>query len=309
MDEFDLIQEFFTWPQKHSSIALGPGDDCAILQCPAGRELCISTDTMVEGRHFLPDSPAELVAERALVAALSDLAAMAADPHCFSLALSLPELDVQWLKSFSQGLLQCAQRYHVDLIGGDTTRGPLTITIQVLGSAPIGESITRSGAQVGDLICVSGELGASAGGLACLQGRVSRDDALIDRYYKPEPRFDLAAGLRGRASALIDVSDGLIADLGHICQKSRVGAELAVNKLPVAAALANHFSEKQSLDLALRGGEDFELCFTLPPSLWPLPIEIAEKVSCIGEILSDSGIVDEQGLRLDQSAGGFRHFG
>lgn len=309
MDEFALIREFFEWPQRDAGVRLGPGDDCAVLTCPVGRELCVSTDTMVEGHHFFSDSPPELIAERALAAALSDLAAMAADPHWFSLALSLPDANIDWLRAFSTGLRRSAEHYGVDLIGGDTTRGPLTISVQVFGSAPIAEAIQRNTAQPGDLICVSGQLGGSAGALARLQAQQDLSEVLLDRYYRPQARFDVSGLLRGRASAMIDISDGFLADLGHICLKSQVGAELALQNLPVDSELAPYFNETESLDFALRGGEDFELCFTLPPGLWPLPEALATKVSCVGEILSEPGIVDERGQRLDHQSGGFQHFG
>ena len=294
--EFDLIKRYFQRPQLQAPVpmALGPGDDCALLDVPSGQQLAVSADTLVAGIHFLADMPAAHIAQRCLAANLSDLAAMGAKPAWFTLCLTLPSYDEDFLQGFSDGLVHMAQTYGIALAGGDTTRGPLAISIQVMGWVPTGQALQRGGATVGDDVYVSGYLGDAAGGLACVHEDVAATSYLAQRFFNPTPRLSLGQWLLGKASAAIDVSDGLLQDLGHILSQSQVGASLELAKLPISKALADKVSASEQEKLALAGGEDFELCFTMPQqwrqqvqnyaALHELPI------SRIGHIESATGL-------------------
>lgn len=270
MDEFALIRRFFSQHPLTERIALGVGDDCALINLHAGEQLAISVDTQLAGVHFHDNSPAFLIASRTLLCAMSDLAAMGATPLGFTLALTLPEYDETWLTDFAHGLYAAANQYQCPLIGGDTTRGPLTITIQVHGAVPVGQALTRAGAKVGHDIWVTGTLGDGAAALAWLEGRLVAEKPLADylaqRFYQPQPALSSGVALHGIASSAIDVSDGLQADLGHICQASGVGALLLVDQLPLAPEWAGLVSERQAREWALTGGDDYRLCFTAPES-------------------------------------------
>jgi thiamine-monophosphate kinase len=269
MDEFDLIKRFFDRPELRPGpkMALGPGDDCALLQVPFKHELAVTSDTFVSDVHFFADMAASQIAQRCLAASVSDLAAMGATPAWFNLCLTMPRADEAWVSSFSQGLSVQAQACAISLAGGDTTKGPLSISIHVMGWVPLGQAITRSGAQVGDVIMVSGSLGDSAAGLQLMQKQRNVSGTLSNRFWNPTPRIALGQWLRNKATACLDISDGLVQDLGHILTASHCGADLQLNKLPLSAALKSHVSLSQARDYALNGGEDFELCFTLPPHL------------------------------------------
>ena len=268
MGEFDLIKRYFNRPELRPGLpmALGPGDDCALLQVPFKHQLAVSSDTFVSGVHFFADMPANQIAQRCLAASVSDLAAMGATPAWFNLCLTLPSANAAWVSCFSDGLATQAQACAISLAGGDTTRGPLTISIHAMGLVPVGEAITRSGAQIGDVIMVSGSLGDSAAGLQIIQ-QGDTSHPLSKRYWNPTPRIKLGQWLRHKASACLDVSDGLIQDLGHILSASGCGADIQLQDLPLSAALLAHVSPSQARDYALNGGEDFELCFTLPVHL------------------------------------------
>jgi len=287
--EFDLIQDFFAGLDQGASVRLGIGDDAAALSLPEGHLLHISTDTAVEGVHFLASLPPADVAYRSVMAAASDLAAMGASPQALLLALTVPEADRVWLEDFSRGLAEVSREIGVPLVGGDTTRGPLSLTVTVLGSTPADRYLTRSGAKVGDRLCVSGTLGDAAAGLAVLSGQLAVDESaaafLATRYTRPAARLALGQALRDCATSCIDLSDGLLADAEHIASASGVGLEIDSALLPLSEALRSSADLDQSLDWALAGGDDYELLFTLPDSM-PLPDGCAE----MGRVVAGSGI-------------------
>lgn len=314
--EFALIEKYFTRPVKRA--ALGVGDDCALLPVSAGCELAVSTDTLVSGVHFFADADPSRLGHKALAVNLSDLAAMGAVPRFFTLALTLPGIDEPWLADFSAGMLALADAAAIELVGGDTTRGPLSITITVLGEVPAGQALRRHGAQVGDDVWVSGELGGAALALAHLQGRIALPaaevGALEERLHKPQPRVALGLALRGLASAAIDVSDGLVADLGHICERARLKATLEWERVPVPAILV-----AQPLDLRMQcllaGGDDYELCFCAPPSarddLAALSDAQGLPLTRVGRVDMGRPVVevrDGEGRVVHTPAAGFDHF-
>ena len=287
--EFDLIQDFFAGLDQGTSVRLGIGDDAAALSLPEGHLLHISTDTAVEGVHFLASlSPAD-VAYRSVTAAASDLAAMGATPEALLLALTLPEADRVWLEDFSRGLAEVSREIGAPLVGGDTTRGPLSLTVTVLGSTPVDRYLTRSGAKIGDRLCVSGTLGDAAAGLAVLSGQLAVDEAaavvLTTRYARPSARLSLGQALRDCATSCIDISDGLLADAAHVASASGVGLEIDSALLPLSKTLRSLADLDQSLDWALAGGDDYELLFTLPDNM-PLPDGCSE----MGRVVAGRGI-------------------
>jgi len=320
--EFELIEQYFRQPgaaaaleSEQGAILLGIGDDCAVVDVAAGRKLLMSIDTLVEGVHFLPGTEPDVLGWRSLAVNISDLAAMGADPWCFTLALTLPRTDTHWLREYSQGLFRLAKRFGMHLIGGDTTRGPLTLTLQVQGTLA-GAPLTRSGAKPGDLVLVSGTLGDAAAALRFLDlPREAYNDAqqyLRRRYEYPEPRVAIGQKLRGLATAAIDISDGLLADLGHICERSGVGAWIAPAQVPLSAAIRAELPRDDALQCALEGGDDYELCFTLPPDkLRHIQNWVEEGlVTLIGEITSEPGLWlrDPSGQLQVTSSRGYRHF-
>lgn len=294
LGEFELISRYFAEASTDASVALGIGDDCAVLTVPDGYQLAVSIDTLVEGTHFLPDTPADLLASRLLGAALSDLAAMGAQPAWLTLALTLPQADEDWLAAFSGRLAELCSRYQIGLVGGDTTRGPLTLSAQVHGFLPQGKGLLRGGAQVGDLICVSGTLGDSRAGLeGVLQGFPDQIHAvyLQQRFYSPEPRISLGQAVLPVATSAIDISDGLVADLAHILSASgELGARIQVEALPLSTELIQSFGEEQALNWALSGGEDFELCFTLPAEQFSALSALPTPVTVIGKVTAGGGV-------------------
>jgi len=287
--EFDLIQDFFAGLDQGSSVRLGIGDDAAALALPDGHLLHVSTDTTVEGVHFLATLSPTDVAYRSVMAAVSDLAAMGACPEALLLSLTLPEGDRVWLEGFSRGLADACSAIGAPLVGGDTTRGPLSLTVTVLGSTPADSYLTRSGARPGDRLCVSGTLGDAAAGLAVISGRLAVDDSaaefLTTRYTTPSVRLALGETLRGCATACIDISDGLLADASHVATASDVGLEIDSALLPLSEAMRSSVDPGQSLDWALVGGDDYELLFTLPRNI-PLPDGCTE----MGRVVAGSGI-------------------
>jgi len=316
LGEFDLIRRYFTHSSLSEHVVIGVGDDCAVLKIPAACELAISIDTQVSGVHFHADTDPASIAARTLRCAASDLAAMGAEPLGFTLALTLPSADENWLEKFSQGLLQAAQQLQCPLIGGDTTRGSLCITIQVHGSIPLGKALRRSGAKVGDSVWISGTLGDGAAALALIEKNITvsqdAENYLLQRFYHPDVDFSLGVQLRDMASSCIDVSDGLLADLGHICAASGVGARIALEKLPIAVEWRSSVSEQQAQQWALAGGDDYRLCFTAAPQHTAV-LQSLHGVTCIGHIVEGAGIL------IDAKNGfihkddfihnkGFRHF-
>ncbi|WP_067587570.1 thiamine-phosphate kinase [Endozoicomonas ascidiicola] len=322
--EFELIQKYFarselTAPEgKASPVALGIGDDCALLDIPSGMQLAQSMDTLVEGVHFPKNAPPFALGYRALAVNLSDLAAMGAEPHSFTLGLTLPDVSPEWLASFSDGLACLAKQFKIALIGGDTTRGPLTITIQAQGLIPTGKAMLRSRAQPGDLICVTGTLGDAAGALpAVLKGECPESASnihvrqLLNRYWYPTPRILEGQWLRRKgATAALDISDGILGDLRHILKASDVGAEIDPSLVPISPALKRTFHPAAALKTALTGGDDYELCFTIPRDLaMTLPPEINDdcKITCIGQVTSESGALRDSRGRLI-TAKAYTHF-
>ena len=317
--EFDLIRDFFDRAELRSkrSDVVGIGDDCALLTVPEGFQLAQSLDTLVEGVHFPVSCNPYYLGYRSLAVNLSDLAAMGAEPHSFTLGLTLPKADAKWLKAFSDGLADLAGQYDVGLIGGDTTKGPLTISIQAQGFVETGKALRRNGARVGELIYVSGSLGDAAGALPdVLQGYTpetadsSESEYLLRRYFTPSPRIELGQWLAANgATSALDISDGVLGDLGHILKASGVGAELHPDAVPVSSALVEMVGSEEARKLALTGGDDYELCFTWPEAgVMPLPDSLAEicQLTCIGRIVEGSGLSDATGQRLNSMA--YRHF-
>ncbi|MEQ9946037.1 thiamine-phosphate kinase [Pectobacterium aroidearum] len=268
--EFDLIARYFNRVRSsRRDVELGIGDDCALLTVADKQVLAVSTDTLVSGVHFLPDiDPADL-GYKSLAVNLSDLAAMGADPAWLSLAITLPTSNSQWLSAYSDSLFELLDYYGMQLVGGDTTRGPLSLTLTIHGLVPAGRALTRRGARIGDWIYVTGTLGDSAAGLAILQDTLHVDDeetrqGLIQRHLRPQPRILQGQALRDLASSAIDLSDGLISDLQHILKASECGARINLDAIPQSDWLRSCVDEEQALRWALSGGEDYELCFTVP---------------------------------------------
>lgn len=323
LSEFSLIDRYFANIARRSSDAvsavdLSVGDDCALLTIPAGQQLALSIDTLNAGVHFPVLADASLIAERALAVSISDLAAMGAKPIAYTLAISMPSLDPAWLEKFSEGLGRATTHYSVALIGGDTTQGPLSITVQVHGVLPQGAAIRRSGALVGDSIFVTGSLGDAAAALAVIEERllVEADHGhyLKARFYQPQARISCGQRLRGIASAAIDVSDGLVADLGHIMRASGVGAELYCAQLPLSAALLASCGVSQAINYALSGGDDYELCFTAHSSCCGPLSEISQSLGLpiteIGKVVEGAGVMclDQNGDVVDIARRGYQHF-
>jgi len=265
MDEFSLIRRYFsTQDVKRGDVVLGIGDDAALLRVPPGQELAVTTDSLVSGVHFPEGLDAESVGHRSLAANLSDLAAMGATPAWVLLALTLPAADERWLAGFSRGFFALAKRHQTVLVGGNIARGPLNVTLIAQGFVPEGQALTRAGAQVGDLVYVTGHPGEAAAGLKLLQaGKADPKNPCVRRFTHPEPRIAAGQSLRGIASACIDVSDGLLADLGHLLEARGFGAKLGLDKLPLSKALLELQGREDAQRLALTGGDDYELCFTV----------------------------------------------
>ncbi len=302
LSEFDLIATYFARPVKSAS--LGIGDDCALLMPVSGNQIAVSCDMLVSGTHFFADTDPEQLGHKALAVNLSDLAAMGADPVAFTLALALPEPDEAWLKPFSEGLFKLAQCCHCELIGGDTTRGPLNICITIFGQVPVGQALRRDGARPGDDIWVSGTLGDARLALAHLRHETVLDDeafrAVRPRLQMPLPRIALGKALRKTASAALDVSDGLIGDLTHVLDASGVGATVNVDALPVSSVLSAQ-PEDFRLQCALSGGDDYELCFTAPVSQRARVLEASTRT---GVPVTRIGFIESQsGLRLKKATG------
>ncbi len=324
--EFELIDRIRARTAlARADVHLGIGDDAALLAVPPGERLAASTDTLVAGVHFPLDTAAADLGWKALAVNLSDLAAMGATPAWALLALTLPQADARFVAAFADGFAALAREYKLALVGGDTTQGPLTITLTVLGFVPDGAALTRAGARAGDLVFVTGTLGDAAAGLHC-RDRAAADaerllaaptglrEALIARLNRPLPRVAQGLVLRGRASACIDVSDGLVADLGHLCEASGVGAEIDVDALPASPALLHLFDAEARRAFQLGGGDDYELCFTAPAAAAPVLLgDLARSgcgATCIGRIVAGSGVRvhDARGVPIAPPRRGFEHF-
>ncbi|MCH7335643.1 thiamine-phosphate kinase [Acinetobacter sp. NIPH 2699] len=304
MAEFSIIDQYFKRPSK-TDVSLGIGDDSAIVTPPPSQQLVICADTLVAGRHFPLDTSAHAIGWKSVAVNLSDLAAMGAKPHSILLALSLPTVDHDWLAEFSRGLFDCCDQFEVALIGGDTTQSTqLTISVTALGWIEHGQAITRSGAQVGNYICVSGQIGDAAYGLQHLS------HPLQQRLDYPTPRCHLGQQLKGLASSMIDISDGLAQDLGHILKASNIGAKILLDQLPIDKSLKN-INLRQAWHYALAGGDDYELCFTISPQnyekLLRQPLDVA--LTIIGEITQHTGLLFEyKGEICPLDVHGYQHF-
>jgi thiamine-monophosphate kinase len=319
MNEFALIRSYFSAVgAPRADVPLGVGDDCALLRVPPGQQLAVSIDTLVAGVHFLPDGDPEALGHKCLAVGLSDLAAMGAEPAWATLALTLPaalpRASPDWLPAFARGFGHLAATHGVALVGGDTTRGPLSITVQVHGLVPEGDGVQRGGARPGDLICVSGTLGDAGLALRQLLAGEVPGPALRARLERPTPRVALGLALRGLASAMIDCSDGMAADLGHILEASGVGAELDLAALPLDGAVAAAVARTGDWGLPLASGDDYELCCCLPAEYRERLPELAAHGGCtltpIGRILATPGLVCRapDGSRVDLQRPGFDHF-
>jgi thiamine-monophosphate kinase len=317
MGEFELIRHYFTDRAiQREDVHLGIGDDGAVLRVPAGQELVVSVDSLLADVHFPKDLPPAAVGHRSLAVNLSDLAAMGAEPAWALLALSLPQAEPAWIGEFARGFFALAERYRVALVGGNLARGPSNITITVHGFLPADQALQRKGARPGDQVFVSGWLGDAASGLqSLLAGKpMADDDACIQRFCFPEPRVQAGLGLRGIASAAIDVSDGLAADLGHLLEASGVGAKLQVERLPLSPSLLQHCTREQALNLALAGGDDYELCFTVPRENMALLKSRQHALGCsvnrIGEITGSGSLrcLQDDGSEWPLPVAGYEHF-
>ena len=319
MSEFDLINQYFkTASIKRNDVVLGIGDDCALLSPPPGKQLAVSTDTLISGVHFPETTKAEDIGYKSLAVNLSDLAAMGAEPAWVSLAISLPELDHAWLKNFMSGFTELAQQYNVCLIGGDTTRGPLSITISVTGFVSPDAVLKRSSAKAGDAIFVTGTLGDARLGLEAILNKSMIDKNLafcIRRLNRPTANI-LAGQLLGEFSdiAAIDISDGLLSDLGHICTSSETGAQINLSSLPLSNELSNYYHQKPDWKKVLNAGDDYELCFCCSQKQVKTLLEKfakqSIKITQIGKITEAKGIqcLLENGAILDITQDGYNHF-
>ncbi len=315
LGEFDLIAKYFTRAVTRSP--LGIGDDCALLQPSPGMQLAVSTDMLVEGRHFLSTVSPQRLGHKALAVNLSDLAASGARPLAWSLALALPRVDEAFLAGFSRGAFELAQLHGCELVGGDTTQGPLNICITVFGEVPAGQALLRSGARSGDDLYVSGVLGDARLALECFRGTVSLDAAAFEQargaMEQPQPRIALGVALRGIATSAVDVSDGLLGDLGHILRRSAVGAVVDVDAVPRSGLLAAQPLARQRV-CTLSGGDDYELLFTAPPQC-AAAVSAAARASCvavtrIGAVNAsrELALVDARGQPVVDSYRAFDHF-
>lgn len=316
LGEFDVIARYFSRPAGRKDVLLGVGDDAALLLPPAGQALVAATDTLVEGRHFLPGTPAAVVGHQALAVNLSDLAAMGAEPAWALLSLSMPEPDERWLEDFARGLYALAEMHGVALVGGDTVSGPRVVTVEVLGFVPPEAALRRSGARPGDLVYVSGTPGEAAAGLDLLQSGTAgfdSSDRRVRRFLQADPRLALGRALRGLATAAMDVSDGLLGDLGKLAAASRVGVRLDLDLLPVAPVLADHYERGQCEHYVLHGGDDYELLFTSPPAQVAALEAVAQAAGValheIGAVVAGSGVTCTRAGQIETVAGhGYDHF-
>ena len=316
VSEFDLIRRYFTRPARGAR--LGVGDDAALLPSPNGQDIVVSTDTLVSGVHFFPDADPRALGHKALAVNLSDLAAMGAKPRWALLAITVPDANERWLAEFSDGLFRLADEYDVELVGGDTTRGPRSITITVIGEIGMGKALTRSGARVGDELWVSGVLGSAALGVLHLKGDLRLKgldlEHCLTRLHRPVPRVALGCGLVGIASAAIDVSDGLAADVGHIAESSGVGFRIEYGAVPCTPEVEGLKNVPAVRRAVLAGGDDYELAFTAPPrqsaAITALSARLGIGLTRIGTAIKNGGvqIFDDAGKPIALEATGFDHF-
>ena len=320
MAEFDIIQQHFAnWQSENASVVLGIGDDAAVIEVPDEHQLVVTTDLFLPGIHFPENTSAEDIAYKALAVNLSDLAAMSAKPGWFTLSLSIPKIDNNWLEKFSHSLAETARFYNIALVGGDTNQGPLTINIQAMGQVPKNQALRRDGAKPGDCIYCTGTLGDAALGLALLQGKHSvldEEDRIYfhERLNRPMPRVGAGLSLRHGASAAIDISDGLVADLSHLLKASgELGALIHLEDIPLSEPLKRHMNEIEAWETALSGGDDYELCFTVSEKKRGILETSLSNAGCsfvcIGRVTKKSGIqFQNSGANLSLNLKGFEHF-
>src|SRR3990167_6107211 len=319
MTEFEIIKKYFdTQALKRPDVIISIGDDAAIVSPPKDRQLVITTDTLIVGRHFPEDTTPFDIGHKSLAVNLSDLAAMGAQPHWVTMALTLPNADEAWIKSFCDGFFELANRYHVQLIGGDLTQGPLSITIQAMGSVLSQQYLLRKNAKPGDFIYVTGTLGDAGLALKTLQNKMTLNDqdkqSIFLKLNRPEPRIIVGEKINGLAHAAIDISDGFAADLGHILEASKVGAEINIDQLPLSNALLHSVSHEETIALALTSGDDYELCFTVPESnrikLETVFSSLNCTCTCVGKITADKNLLlhDNNGKKYHGPCAGYEHF-
>jgi thiamine-monophosphate kinase len=319
LGEFDLIQEYFASPLEHGDVVIGIGDDCAVVSVPPGKQLAVTTDTLVDGVHFLHDTSPEDIACKAVAVNLSDLAAMGAEPRWLTLALSLPAVDEGWIRTFAESFRSTAGKYNVQLIGGDTTQGPLSITVQAMGLVDPARIMRRDRARPGDSVYVSGTLGDAAAGLRIMQqGQVVDDNQawLVERLNRPEARTTMGMKLAYSSRCAIDISDGLMADLGHILEASRCGATINIDKVPLSRQLVAYSVNRDEVDwqMVLSGGDDYELCIVVNPvdeaELTMIAAELAVPLTRIGVIEQQPAlnVIDDAGARYLFDHDGYEHF-
>ncbi|MEY4768469.1 MAG: hypothetical protein RL637_1108 [Pseudomonadota bacterium] len=307
LSEFDLIERFFKRPLKNPFNRIGIGDDCALIKLPESLQLAVTTDTMVQNVHFFEHVSAQDLGHKLLAVNLSDLASMGAQPFAITLALTMPSVDEKWLNDFAEGLFNLADLYSIDLIGGDTTKGHLTLTLQALGYLPNHLGLRRNAAQAGDLICVTGSIGDAGLGLKILQGHNGNYSAQpLNRFHRPLAKINEGLAIRHLAHACIDISDGLAADLTHILQKSSVGAIIDYDTLPLSTDVKTYIAMTDDWQLPLIAGEDYELCFTIKAEDYP-KLTIHHKV--IGMIEAEPGLrILRHGQLQTLQVKGFEHF-
>ena len=308
MNEFDLIEKYFNWKQVNK-IELSVGDDCALISIDANYQLATSVDTLIEGVHFPQETSPADIAHKALAVNLSDLAAMGATPKYFTLALTLPEFDQHWLEQFSSSLKSLSDEYQINLVGGDTTKGKLSITINVTGTVPSGQALLRSSAKVGDAIFVSNTVGDAALAWQQIQQGINPSKELLKQFNMPNPQVSLGQALLGVANACIDISDGLEQDLGHILYSSNVGASINLADIPLSQELSNHLEKTNDWCLPLAGGDDYQLCFSVPEAR----IDDLKKIEIdLGITLTKIGVITKnQNLKIvgfDKTCQSYQHF-
>lgn len=313
--EFELIQKYFQSTDLPDHVTLGVGDDAALLNMPEGHQLVVTVDTLIEGVHFPANTSPEDIGHKTLAVNLSDLAAMGASPRWVTLALSLPSADERWVANFARGFMALAQKHDVSLVGGDTTRGALSITVQAMGWVNNAMSLLRSAASEGDDIYVSGTIGDAGLALQMLSGQGAIPASLLRALNRPEPRIDLGMALNGIANACIDVSDGLIADLGHILEASEVGADLSLESVPYSSSLRQWLDAGNDATLPMTWGDDYELLFTASPeqasAIQDLSARLGLPLTRIGKITGQSGlrIFTPEGEITNVAGTGYDHFG
>jgi len=320
LSEFEIIRRFFTHAPRNA--VLGVGDDAALVRARRGMELAVSTDMLVAGRHFRAGADPEQLGHKALAVNLSDMAAMGATPRWATLSVALPRADARWLADFTRGFMRLARRHGVDLVGGDTTRGPLNICVQIIGEVPAGRALRRDGAHAGDDVWVSGSIGDAALALAATRQRLPltrRERARLEqKLHAPTPRVALGEALRGVARSAIDVSDGLMADLGHICERSRAGAVVWFDAIPVSAHMRRHLDRPAARNALLAGGDDYELVFTAArarrETVARLSWRLRLKLTRVGKITRRQRgtpqltVLDSGGRPLVVEQTGYKHF-